>query len=87
MDNFFGVLFTLGMVGFCLGVVVLGVWGIMELLVIPWVQSIFQEVNRLGDNELIYSHWSKKHVTKEQYEEEQKQIKEFHEWFKKETRQ
>lgn len=41
MEKFFGLIFTLFMVGCCLSVVVLGVWFIMELFVIPWVKAIF----------------------------------------------
>ena len=37
------------------------------------------------ENDLVYSHWSEKLITKEQHEEEQQQIKDFYEWFKNET--
>lgn len=36
-------------------------------------------------NEMVYSHWSKGLVSKEQYEEEQRQAKDFMKWYKEEV--
>jgi hypothetical protein len=37
------------------------------------------------DDEPVYSHWSTKMITKEQDEEEQRQIKDFMKWYKEEV--